>query len=64
MMTTEVAVLNNPWARYEPHADAPCNVRRVVHLHRRAGFAASWSEIERDLTDGPDASVTRLQKKN
>jgi uncharacterized protein (DUF1800 family) len=60
MMTTEVAVLNNPWARYEPSADAPWNVRRVVHLHRRAGFAASWPEIERDLTEGPDASVTRL----
>jgi uncharacterized protein (DUF1800 family) len=35
-------------------------VRRVVHLHRRAGFAATWSEIERDLKDGPNASVNRV----
>ena len=32
----------------------------MIHLHRRAGFAASWAEIERDLADGPAASVDRL----
>jgi uncharacterized protein (DUF1800 family) len=32
----------------------------VVHLHRRAGFAATWSEIQRDLKDGPKASIDRL----
>jgi uncharacterized protein (DUF1800 family) len=32
----------------------------VVHLHRRAGFAASWAEIERDLKEGPDASIDRV----
>jgi uncharacterized protein (DUF1800 family) len=31
-----------------------------VHLHRRAGLGASWPEIERDLKDGPEASVNRL----
>ena len=36
------------------------NLRRVVHLHRRAGFAATWNEIQRDLTDGPDASIDRI----
>lgn len=36
------------------------DLRRVVHLHRRAGFAATWSEIQRDLNDGPEASITRL----
>ena len=43
-----------------PRLDAPWNLRRVVHLHRRAGFAASRCEIERDLADGPDASISRL----
>jgi uncharacterized protein (DUF1800 family) len=38
----------------------PWNVRRVVHLHRRAGFAATWSEIQRDLKDGPRASIERV----
>jgi uncharacterized protein (DUF1800 family) len=40
--------------------EAPWDRRRVVHLHRRAGFAATWEEIERDLKDGPGASVGRL----
>ncbi len=49
-----------PLARYEPTAEAPWDRRRVVHLHRRAGFAATWDEIERDLKDGPRASIDRL----
>jgi hypothetical protein len=40
----------------------PWDLRRVVHLHRRAGFAATWSEIQRDLKDGPDKSIDRLLK--
>jgi uncharacterized protein (DUF1800 family) len=32
----------------------------VVHLHRRAGFAATWGEVQRDLADGPVACVDRL----
>jgi len=31
-----------------------------VHLHRRAGFAATWSELQRDLKDGPKVSIDRL----
>jgi uncharacterized protein (DUF1800 family) len=49
-----------PWAPYVPHAAAPWNLERVVRLHRRAGFAATWDEIRRDLHDGPEASVERL----
>jgi hypothetical protein len=49
-----------PWAPYSPTDDAPWDLRRVVHLHRRAGFAASWDEIQRDLRQGPAASVGRL----
>jgi uncharacterized protein (DUF1800 family) len=48
------------WARYEPTAEAPWDLRRVVHLHRRAGFAATWPELKRDLEDGPAASVDRI----
>ena len=48
------------WARYEPTAEAPWDLRRVVHLHRRAGFAATWAEIQRDLNDGPEASINRV----
>ena len=49
-----------PWAPYEPTADAPGDLARVVHLHRRAGFAATWAEVGRDLKDGPAASVARV----
>ena len=49
-----------PWSRYEASAECPWDLRRVVHLHRRAGFAATWPEIRRDLKDGPDASIGRL----
>ena len=38
----------------------PGTWRSVVHLHRRAGFAATWAELQRDLRDGPDRSIDRL----
>jgi uncharacterized protein (DUF1800 family) len=48
------------WAPYLPDDKAPWNLRRVVHLHRRAGFAATWDELQRDVKDGPAGSVDRL----
>jgi uncharacterized protein (DUF1800 family) len=51
---------NDIWAPYVPDAKAPWGRRRVVHLHRRAGFAATWAELQRDLNDGPAAAVDRL----
>jgi uncharacterized protein (DUF1800 family) len=50
------------WAKYEPTDKTPWNLGRAVHLHRRAGFAATWDELQRDLKDGPTASVERLLK--
>jgi uncharacterized protein (DUF1800 family) len=51
---------SSTWAPYKPSADAPWDRRRVVHLHRRAAFAASHAVIERDLADGPEASIDRI----
>src|SRR6266545_1324041 len=48
------------WAAYAPGDEAPWDLRRVVHLHRRAGFAATWGELRRDLKDGPAKSIDRL----
>ena len=48
------------WAPYRPADDVPWDIRRVVHLHRRAGFAAPWDLICRDLKDGPESSVNRV----
>jgi uncharacterized protein (DUF1800 family) len=49
-----------PWVPYAPGREAPWDLRRVVHLHRRAGFAATWAELRRDLADGPGPSIDRL----
>jgi uncharacterized protein (DUF1800 family) len=51
---------SKPWVPYVPSAKAPWNLRRVVHLHGRAGFAATWGELQRDLKEGPQASIDRL----
>jgi hypothetical protein len=50
----------DPWTPYVPDEKAPWNLRRVVHLHRRASFAATWAEIQSDLKDGPKTSIDRL----
>jgi uncharacterized protein (DUF1800 family) len=52
--------ISDLWAPYVPDEKAPWTVRHIVHLHRRAGFAATWAELQRDLKDGPAASVDRL----
>jgi uncharacterized protein (DUF1800 family) len=51
---------DHSWESYEPNVAAPWNLQRVVHLHRRTSFAATWSELQRDLKDGPKASIDRL----
>jgi uncharacterized protein (DUF1800 family) len=52
------------WAAFRPSETAPWNLRRVVHLHRCAGFAAPWNILERDLEDGVGPSVDRLLQGN
>lgn len=50
------------WREFQPGAEKPWNLARVVHLHRRAAFAAPWDVLQRDLADGPQAAVERLLK--
>ena len=50
------------WKPFEPTAARPWDCASVAHLHRRAGFAAPWTVLERDLRDGPAASIDRLLK--
>ncbi len=45
---------------YEPTSDQPWNFLRVWTLHRRAGFGATWDELQRDLTSGPDEAIRRM----
>jgi uncharacterized protein (DUF1800 family) len=51
---------NNPWSPFEPNSQDSWDLRKVAHLHRRAGFGASWSELRRDLAAGPAESIERL----
>src|SRR5205085_1899155 len=55
-MTTDL------WAPYTPDDQAPWDLRRVVHLHRRAGFAATWAELQRDLREGPPAGPRPVRR--
>jgi uncharacterized protein (DUF1800 family) len=55
-----ISTISSPWARYEPTPDDPWDLRKVAHLHRRAGFGATRAELHRDLDAGPEASVERL----
>ncbi len=49
-----------PWSPYEPTSADPWNIRKVAHLHRRAGFGATRAELLRDLQAGPARSVENL----
>jgi uncharacterized protein (DUF1800 family) len=51
---------DNPWLPYQPTPQNPWDLRKIAHLHRRAGFGATWAELQRDLKDGPEASVGRF----
>ena len=50
------------WARYEPSPQCPWNLATAAHLWRRAGFGASWDELQQSLKAGPQRTVDRLLK--
>ena len=50
----------NAWKRYTPTQDNPWTLEKVGHLHRRAGFGATWDELQRDLKAGPDKAIDRV----
>jgi uncharacterized protein (DUF1800 family) len=55
-----MTIREGPWAPFQPTAQDPWDLGKVAHIHRRAGFGATWAELRRDLRDGPAASVDRL----
>jgi uncharacterized protein (DUF1800 family) len=48
------------WERYQPSARMPWTLQRVGHLYRRAGFGATWDELQAGLQAGPDKTIDRL----
>src|SRR3954447_18032126 len=45
------------WEPYKPAADNPWDLRKVGHLYRRAGFGATWPELQAGLDAGPEKLV-------
>ncbi len=37
-------------------------MKKVGHLHRRAGFGATWAELEAGVKDGPEKTIDKLLK--
>ena len=56
----EFKTMSKIWKPYVPSKSQPWNFHRAKHLHRRAAFGATWSELQRDVGDGHESSVTRL----
>ena len=58
MPEQESSVDRIPWSlsAFAP----PWNLARAWTLRRRAGFAATWPELERDLAGGPGPAVDRV----
>lgn len=57
--------LNDPtwaWARYEPAASQPWDLRQAGHLFRRAAFGATWEQLQQARGDGPQRTIDRMLK--
>lgn len=54
------ALQRRPWQRYEPSARCPWNLARAAHLWRRAGFGATWDQLQQSLKAGPQQTVDIL----
>jgi uncharacterized protein (DUF1800 family) len=48
------------WAPFQPDAARPWDVRLAAHLYRRAAFGGTWPELQRALSEGPQATVDKL----
>jgi uncharacterized protein (DUF1800 family) len=48
------------WQPYKPSANSPWDIRKVGHLYRRAGFGATWGELESGLRAGPEKAIDQL----
>ncbi len=62
-MTRDIDRHNDPdwaWMVYQPDERCPWNLGLAGHLYRRAGFGANWQQLEQAISDGPQATVSRL----
>ena len=48
------------WEPYQPSDQSPWDIRKVGHLYRRAGFGATWTELEAGQKAGPEKAIEQL----
>jgi uncharacterized protein (DUF1800 family) len=48
------------WSAYEPTAQRPWSRRLAAHLYRRAGFSATWAQLQQSVDEGPAKTLDRL----
>jgi uncharacterized protein (DUF1800 family) len=48
------------WEPYRPAEQSPWDLKKVGHLYRRAGFGASWAELQKGLAAGPENTIALL----
>jgi uncharacterized protein (DUF1800 family) len=48
------------WAPYRPDAQNPWDLRKVGHLHRRAGFGATFTELQQGVELGPERAIAAV----
>ena len=56
-------LLNDPeacWSRWRPARADRWDEAKAAHLHRRAGFGATWGQVLRDKEDGFERAVRRV----
>ncbi len=48
------------WAAYQPDAQRPWTLAQAGHLYRRAAFGATWNQLQKALSDGPQRTLDKL----
>jgi len=62
-MRSRIDLLSDPaacWSRWQPAGADRWDENKAAHLHRRAGFGATWGQARRDTADGLDRAVRRV----
>ncbi len=62
-MRSHSNLLSDPeacWSTWRPEGADRWDEAKSAHLHRRAGFGATWGQVRRDTSEGFDRAVRRV----
>ena len=48
------------WLAWQPSADDPWDLFKVLRLHRRAGLGATWAQVQRDVAAGHETALAEM----